>query len=154
MRKLKEGQRVTYEVARLRAWDAMETYEPTSASSVGGAIWPNANMTGQGLGGAASRILKRMQAEDLAYWVVRHRSGDRKNWGWVRSGTRPGGAEPKADEDRECADCGAIVATNDVCGYCGQPLHPDAPPGELGRCTSNHEIECDQNPDNMDEEDS
>ena len=158
MRRLKEGQHVTYEVARLRAWDAMDTYQPVVASAVGCAIWPNANMTGQGLGGAASRILKRMQAEGLAYWTTRtHEHGESKNWyktwGWVRSGARPGGAKPEPAEDKECADCGEQVTTGDVCTYCGAPLHPDAPPGELGRCTSNHEFECDQNPDNQDEED-
>jgi len=51
--------------------------------------------------------------------------------------------------DRECVDCGEDVEDPDeVCEYCGLPLHPDAPIGMLGRCTSNHELECDQNPDN------
>ncbi len=52
------------------------------------------------------------------------------------------------NRDRECADCGEEVTTDDCCAYCGIPLHPDAPKGKQGRCTSNHENECDQNPDN------
>lgn len=52
-------------------------------------------------------------------------------------------------QDKECVDCGGEVADPQaICPYCGQPCHPDAPKGQLGRCESNHERECDQNPDN------
>ena len=56
-----------------------------------------------------------------------------------------------ADIDKACMDCGEDVLTGDVCGYCGGPLHPDEPGS--GRCMSNHEFECDQNPDNAEYDD-
>lgn len=50
---------------------------------------------------------------------------------------------------KECLDCGEpVLNEDDICVYCGDPLHPDAPKGQQGRCTTNHEAECDQNPDN------
>lgn len=54
----------------------------------------------------------------------------------------------KQREIKECVDCGGEVLTDDHCDYCGLPLHPDAPLGQQGRCSTNHENECDQNPDN------
>jgi rRNA maturation endonuclease Nob1 len=58
-------------------------------------------------------------------------------------------AKPKdRDIEKACLDCGRDVKDDSHCDYCGGPLHPDAPPGQRGRCTSNHEADCDQNPDN------
>lgn len=50
-----------------------------SASDVGNAIWPNNEMRAQGLGGAASRVLKTLQRDGLARW-----GADGKTWwGWL-----------------------------------------------------------------------
>lgn len=43
------------------------------AAQVGEEIWPDCNLRAQGLGGAASRILKRMEKEGLARWSASDR---------------------------------------------------------------------------------
>ena len=48
----------------------------TPASWVGNSIWPNSEMRTQGLGGAASRILRGLQDDGLARW-----GSDFRNWG-------------------------------------------------------------------------
>ena len=47
------------------------------ASGVGAAIWPDATMTAQGLGGSASRILRKMQKDGLVEWT-----GTEHWWGY------------------------------------------------------------------------
>lgn len=75
---MKVAETVTYEQAKRRAADYMrKQHGMVKASSVGQAIWPTSELRAQGLGGAASRILKRMQNENLVVWDSR--SGD---WGW------------------------------------------------------------------------
>ena len=71
---------VSYDVARERAL-AVLTNQPLVASSVGQSIWPDSTLRAQGLGGAAARILKRMEREGLCRW--KH---DGTSWGWVRNG--------------------------------------------------------------------
>jgi hypothetical protein len=58
------------------------------ASSVAGAIWPDAVFHAQGAGAAASRILKHLERARLVYWESRN--GD---WGWKACGSekRAGG---------------------------------------------------------------
>jgi hypothetical protein len=51
------------------------------ASEVGRAIWPENEMRSQGLGAAASRILKRMEGEGL---VKQGADDDRTEWGWFK----------------------------------------------------------------------
>lgn len=84
-RLLFKGTRVDYETAKTRALAALDYDQPRPASSIAVAIWPDSEFKAQGGGGAASRILKRMEAENLAYWICRR---DRDNkaiaWGWIR----------------------------------------------------------------------
>ena len=47
------------------------------ANCIGQEIWPDAKMTSQGFGGAASRILNRLKKDGYVEWM----STDR-NWGW------------------------------------------------------------------------
>jgi hypothetical protein len=59
-------------------------------------------------------------------------------------------AKKVVDTSKLCLDCGKQVKNvDDICAYCGGPLHPDAPQGKRGRCTSNHEADCEDNPDNQ-----
>jgi hypothetical protein len=88
MSKLKPSQRVSLEVAMQRALKYLDAQHPgqlAKASGVGNAIWPNSNMTGQGLGAAASRVLKTMQEIDHVVWIVERRNGPgakATNWGY------------------------------------------------------------------------
>jgi len=52
--------------------------ELASAASIAQAIWPDNQMTAQGAGGAASRILKRMEKAGRVYWTTRD-----GGWGWA-----------------------------------------------------------------------
>ena len=67
--KLRACEKISYEDAKQRilkrgpGWDGL--YAANHWACV---IWPGNDMTSQGAGGAASRILKRMQAEGLAEW--------------------------------------------------------------------------------------
>jgi hypothetical protein len=71
---------VKYLKARPR--DAHGQPELAAAASVAEAIWPGNAMSGQGAGGAASRILKRMETNGVVMWTAR-----RGQWGWrLRSG--------------------------------------------------------------------
>jgi hypothetical protein len=54
---------------------------PITAACVAEAIWPGNQMHTQGAGGAASRILKRLEQDGRAYWT----SND-NGWGWVCNG--------------------------------------------------------------------
>jgi hypothetical protein len=53
---------------------------PLNASSLAEDIWPGNAMHPQGAGGAASRILKRMESEGLVRWT-----NNGNTWGWVLS---------------------------------------------------------------------
>jgi hypothetical protein len=78
-----KGTRVDYATAKLRALTVLDNDDPHPASRVAQAIWPDADFKAQGAGGAASRILKRMEREGLARWTCLYlRSG--KRWGWVK----------------------------------------------------------------------
>jgi hypothetical protein len=78
--RIQPDQRVSYEEAKARALRCMKDRRTLyHASQVGADIWPGANLRSQGLGAAASRILKRMESEGLV------RQGPSKNndaWGW------------------------------------------------------------------------
>src|SRR5258708_7714369 len=52
----------------------------TSAAAIAEAIWPGNQMRPQGAGGAASRILHRMEKRGRVYWTSRD-SGS--SWGWA-----------------------------------------------------------------------
>lgn len=75
--KLKSYQRIDYPTAKRRAMSYMSHRRLYKASEIGNAIWPDNNMHAQGLGAAASRILKRMTAEGIVSW----RAVD-DNWGY------------------------------------------------------------------------
>lgn len=70
---------VPYEVAKKRALTAL-TSEPRPAATIADVIWPDNKMKAQGAGGAAARILRRMEKEGLA-----HRTVSRNHWGWVKT---------------------------------------------------------------------
>jgi hypothetical protein len=79
--RLKPDQRVTYQVAKERVLAFMKKYVFYHASEVGREIWPGCELRAQGLGAAASRILKRMEGESL----VRQGPSERNDaWGWYR----------------------------------------------------------------------
>ena len=67
---------VTLEEAESRVMDALDRHHGKRASTVANYIWPGHNMTGQGAGGAASRILSDMEKRGLvtSLW----------NSGWVK----------------------------------------------------------------------
>jgi len=77
---------VPLDVAKARAlqflWDQKK--DPRAPDLIGAAwvayaIWPDHQMTQQGAGGAASRILKHLAREGKAEWTS---SKDSRNWGW------------------------------------------------------------------------
>lgn len=90
--KLRREERVAMEVAQERALARLDTYQPVPASYVADGIWPDHRMTGQGAGAAASRVLKRLEDQGLAYW-----KSDGVRYGWVRS-VKSLGDNVKADE--------------------------------------------------------
>lgn len=79
MKRITGDATVSYEVAKARALAALNTV-PRPAASVADAIWPGHTMHRQGAGGAASRILKRMEDEGLAKWT-----STSDFWGWVKT---------------------------------------------------------------------
>jgi len=77
--RLNEADKITLVECRKKALmylSSQACYVP--ASSVGNAIWPNSEMRAQGLGGAASRILRGLQKDGLVRWS----SNGRNAWGW------------------------------------------------------------------------
>ena len=63
---------VPIEVAKERALTYLASRhrsELTKASAVGSAVWPDVSMTAQGLGGAGSRILRRLKDGGFVEWV-------------------------------------------------------------------------------------
>lgn len=83
MRRLRPDQRITLETASRRALAALHESIPAPANAVADSVWPGHDMTAQGAGGAASRILKVLQDAGLVRWVTAGR-GRRRTWGWVR----------------------------------------------------------------------
>ena len=79
--RLDDKDRISMDECRIRAlrYLAKQVKDRfASASDVGNAIWPNSEMRAQGLGGAASRVLKTLQRDGLAKWGV-----DGTWWGWL-----------------------------------------------------------------------
>ncbi len=78
--KLKEHERVSYEVAKARAIAYLKTVNRLSSPSfVADAIWPNNSFKAQGAGIAGAAILKRMSKEGLVIWES---DRIRRSWGW------------------------------------------------------------------------
>jgi len=77
--RLEKEQRVPLDEARRRAlaYLGFHRFQLSRASDVGLAIWPHNNLRAQGLGAAASRILKRLINEKLVAWTSR-----RGDWGY------------------------------------------------------------------------
>lgn len=61
----------------LRYLAGVDRRQLSKANSVGSEIWIGEQLRSQGLGGAASRILKRLQDDGLVVWM----SND-SDWGW------------------------------------------------------------------------
>lgn len=83
--KLKPEQRVAYPLARTRVLSYLLRHDRRDlvvANAIALAIWPDHEMTAQGAGAAASRILKRMEKEGLCVWT-----SDERNWGYVLTST-------------------------------------------------------------------
>ena len=77
--RLKANERLSLEECEGRALSRLSPMRPLPASSIADAIWLGHSMKAQGAGGAASRILNRLQKKGLAKWVAY-----RHQWGWIR----------------------------------------------------------------------
>jgi len=78
--KLKPEQRVDLPTARTRALKYLAECHRTelaAANCIALVIWPDHQMTSQGAGAAASRVLKTLAKDGLVEWT----SND-YNWGW------------------------------------------------------------------------
>lgn len=77
---------VNLETAKERAWKALKYDDLQPAHVIADSIWPGHEMTSQGAGGAASRILKVLEKEGRAEWRTIYNRTTREpvNWGWVR----------------------------------------------------------------------
>lgn len=74
------SQAVSITECRLRALHYLASLDRrvlTPANPVGNCIWPDTAWTSQGMGGAASRILRGLQKDGLVDWVV-----DGERWGY------------------------------------------------------------------------
>ena len=81
--KLKPEQRVPIAEAQRRALEYLQGEfargaRYTKASSVAIEIWLDHQMTSQGAGAAASRILKSLERGGLVRW-----NSNRDDWGWI-----------------------------------------------------------------------
>ena len=81
--KLRAHQRVSLLVAKERAIEALDDRHPRNAATIAAAIWPDHEMTAQGAGAAASRILKVLEKEGLARWSC-SLVGNHYVWGWSK----------------------------------------------------------------------
>lgn len=72
--KIRPHQRVAVADAQARALACL-TRDPTPAAAIADRIWPNHGMTAQGAGAAASRILKLLEARNLAACARGGRTG-------------------------------------------------------------------------------
>lgn len=78
--RLDKADKLTLAECRLRALRYLAEQPPyAKASCVGAAIWLNSEMRAQGLGGAASRILRGLKKDGLVEWRAR---SDSRDWGW------------------------------------------------------------------------
>lgn len=79
--KLKPHQQVSVQDAEARALAVLPrgSESPVAASTIAAAIWPDHGMKAQGAGGAATRILKRLEKRGLCRWMQRG-----PWWGWHR----------------------------------------------------------------------
>ncbi len=123
--RLKPEERVTYEVAKGRALDCMkETRRLYHASEVGLYIWPGCGLRSQGLGAAASRILKRMEGEG----IVRQGPSSRNDaWGWfLMKGTAHYFASVEVNHSNEC-NCIICFPRNNCqdCKDCARHAYSD-----------------------------
>lgn len=80
---------LTYDQLKERVLHELRTgkHELTHKSQIGMIIWPKNTMVAQGLAGAASRIVKRMERDKLVYW---HFDCTRRSSRWVLRIARPG----------------------------------------------------------------
>lgn len=76
---VKTGEPVTAEEAERRALSALSYLNPIPANGIANKIWPDHSMRAQGAGGAASRVLKRLEKQGKARWA-----SDASRWGWIR----------------------------------------------------------------------
>lgn len=74
---------LSYETCRERVLTYLRDKkgELVTASSIADHVWPGHPMKRQGAGGAATRVLKRMEAEGVVCWRAIERHGA-KFWGW------------------------------------------------------------------------
>ena len=89
--KLKPAQRVDLPTARARALRYLAIQPRLSlvpANCVAIEIWPDHQMTSQGAGAAASRILKGLEKDGLIRW-----DSNGQNWGYVITQAGRGVAE-------------------------------------------------------------
>ena len=77
--KYSKQRRVSMSEAEQRALAVLRPDRLLAASAVGDAIWPDHQMTSQGAGGAASRVLQRLERRGLVRW-----SSTSQQWGWRR----------------------------------------------------------------------
>lgn len=78
--RLKPEQTVDLSSARVRALSylaAQHRSDLNKANCVALAIWPTHNMTSQGAGAAASRILRQLQKDGLVEWT-----SNTRDWGY------------------------------------------------------------------------
>lgn len=77
--RLTEADKIPLAECRKRALRhlSQNTWRRCVASEVGTEIWPNSKLRAQGLGGAASRILKGLEKDGLVQW-----SANDGDWGW------------------------------------------------------------------------
>lgn len=61
----------------LRYLASRDRRELVKASAIADAIWSGHSMTGQGAGGAVSRVLHYLSRDAMAVWI-----SDGEGWGW------------------------------------------------------------------------
>lgn len=76
---VKTGTPITVQQAEQRALLALSHIDPIPANGVANKIWPDHSMRSQGAGGAASRVLKRLEKQGKARWTI-----NAGRWGWIR----------------------------------------------------------------------
>lgn len=75
--------------AKLRALTLLKREQDrglVAASQTAYKVWPEASFRAQGAGGAGSRILRQLELDGLARWIVRETSHGSKSWGWEITG--------------------------------------------------------------------
>lgn len=124
--KLKPHMKVDYPTAKTRVLEFLRTDRTRYANEVAIVIWPDHQMTSQGAGAAASRILKRMEKEELVCWTS-HSSG----WGWKATSFKKGSQEyfekVTVNHSKEC-NCLICFPRNNCedCKACARHAYSDA----------------------------